>query len=77
VKEIHDYQQQLELEYQDFERSLNERDTTAGLETMNWEELEARYTAEISPCIAREREIMEEFNARFAVLLPLDDIELD
>ena len=71
VTEINDYQQQLELEYQNFERSLNERDTSASLETMNWEELEKRYTEEISPCIEREKIILEEFNARFAVCASL------
>ena len=71
VKDIREYQQQLELEYQDFERSLNERDRSANLEAMDWEELEAHYSDEISPCIAREKEIMEEFNARFAVCILL------
>ncbi|EXJ56982.1 hypothetical protein A1O7_07326 [Cladophialophora yegresii CBS 114405] len=66
VKQIHDYQQQLELEYQQFERSLNERDTTADLDAMNWEDLETRYNDDIAPCIAREKEIMDEISARFA-----------
>ncbi|KAJ9610557.1 hypothetical protein H2200_005334 [Cladophialophora chaetospira] len=66
VKEIHDYQQQLELEYQNFERSLDERDTTADLDSLDWENLEACYNEEIAPCIEREKEMMKEFNARFA-----------
>ncbi|OAP63449.1 hypothetical protein AYL99_02676 [Fonsecaea erecta] len=65
VREIHDYQQQLELEFQEFERALNERDTSVDLNAMDWDDLEARYNTEIQPCIAAEREIMDEFNARF------------
>ncbi|KIW23311.1 uncharacterized protein PV07_11520 [Cladophialophora immunda] len=65
VKEIHDYQQQLELEFQEFERALNERDTSVDLDPMDWDDLEARYKREVQPCIAAEREIMDEFNARF------------
>ncbi|OCT49159.1 hypothetical protein CLCR_05184 [Cladophialophora carrionii] len=68
VKQIHDYQQQLELEYQQFEQSLNERDTTADLDAMNWEDLETRYSDEMTPCIIREKEMMDEINARFAVM---------
>ncbi len=67
VQEVHDFQQQLELDYQKFERSLDERDTTSDLQTMDWEKLETEYNEEIAPCIAQENEIMEEFNARFAV----------
>jgi hypothetical protein len=73
VKQIHDYQQQLELEYQQFERSLNERDTTADVDAMNWEDLETRYADEITPFIAREKDIMDEINARFAVCGFTDD----
>ncbi|KIW65528.1 hypothetical protein PV04_07782 [Phialophora macrospora] len=69
VTQIHNYQQQLELEYQQFERSLNERDPAADLDAMNWEDLETRYTDEITPFIAREKEIMDEINARFAQLM--------
>ena len=66
-KEIYEYKQQLELDYQTFEQSLNERDAAADLNVIDWEDLEARYIQEISPCIDREREIMNEFNTRFAV----------
>ncbi|ETI25990.1 hypothetical protein G647_02767 [Cladophialophora carrionii CBS 160.54] len=66
TKQIHDYQQQLELEYQQFEQSLNERDTAADLDAMNWEDLETRYNDEMTPCIIREKEVMDEINARFA-----------
>jgi hypothetical protein len=67
VEQIHEYQRQLELGYQEFEKSLNEQDSSADLQTMDWENLEARYHKEISPCIDREKEIMDEFNARFSV----------
>ncbi|OAG40411.1 hypothetical protein AYO21_05311 [Fonsecaea monophora] len=66
VKEIYDYQQQLELEFREFERAMNERDISIDLDAIDWNELEARYNREIQPCLAAEREIMEEFNARSA-----------
>ncbi|EXJ86939.1 hypothetical protein A1O3_03893 [Capronia epimyces CBS 606.96] len=65
VHEIENYQQQLELEFQEFERSLNERDPAEDLEVMDWDGLEARYDEEIQPKIAAEQEIMNEFSARF------------
>lgn len=68
VKEIHDYQQSLELEFQEFEQRLNERDTAADLETMDWADLETRYGKEIQPHIIAEQEVMNEFSARFQVL---------
>ncbi|KAH0848176.1 hypothetical protein FOPE_02380 [Fonsecaea pedrosoi] len=66
VKEIYDYQQQLELEFREFERAMNERDMSIDLDAIDWDELEARYNREIQPCLEAEREIMEEFNARSA-----------
>ncbi|KIW92132.1 uncharacterized protein Z519_07116 [Cladophialophora bantiana CBS 173.52] len=65
VKEIHDYQQHLEFEFQEFERALNARDTSANLDAMDWDDLESRYDKEIQPYIAAERQIMDEFNTRF------------
>ncbi|EXJ74290.1 uncharacterized protein A1O5_02586 [Cladophialophora psammophila CBS 110553] len=69
VKEIQDYQQHLELQFQEFERALNERDTSVSLNAMDWDDLEARCDKEIQPCIAAEREIMDEFNTRFTQFL--------
>ena len=66
-QEIKDYQQQLELEFQTFERSLNERDTSAELESLDWHELEERYKKEIQPHIDAEQDIINEFGARFQV----------
>lgn len=67
VQDIKDYQQQLELEFQTFERSLEERDTSTDLEALDWQALEARYQAEIQPHIDSEQEIMTEFGSRFQV----------
>lgn len=67
VQDIKDYQQQLELEFQTFERSLEERDTSTDLEALDWQALEARYKTEIQPHIDSEQEIMTEFGSRFQV----------
>ncbi|KAL2436816.1 hypothetical protein ABEF95_014569 [Exophiala dermatitidis] len=65
VKDIEDYRQQLELEFQEFERSLDERDPAADLEPMDWDDLEAQYNKEVQSKVAAEQEIMSEFSARF------------
>ncbi|KEF59418.1 uncharacterized protein A1O9_04262, partial [Exophiala aquamarina CBS 119918] len=65
VQEITGYQQQLELEFQTFERSLEERDTTADLESLDWNDLEERYKREIQPHIDSEQAVMTEFGSRF------------
>lgn len=67
VQDIKDYQQQLELEFQTFERSLEERDTAADLESLDWHDLEERYKSEIQPHIDSEQGIMTEFGSRFQV----------
>lgn len=67
VQEISEYQQRLEDEFREFERSLNERDPTSDLEVLDWSSLEARYEKEIEPHIEAEQEIMNEFNIRFQV----------
>ena len=67
VQDIKDYQQQLELEFQMFERSLEERDTAADLESLDWQDLEDRYKREIQPHIDSEQGIMTEFSSRFQV----------
>jgi hypothetical protein len=66
--DIREFQQELDAEFQQFERSLEERDSAADLEDMDWHGLEARYESDIAPCIAREKEIMDDFQTRFAVL---------
>jgi len=66
VKQINAYRQDLELDFQQFERSLDERDTSASLENMDWDTLEDHYNQEIQPLLKVEKDIMEEFNARFA-----------
>lgn len=68
VTNIDHYQQQLELEFQEFERSLHERNPAEELENMSWDELEARCEEELQPKIALEQEIMDEFSARFEVV---------
>ena len=67
VKEIGAYQQELELQFQNFERSLNERDTTAELDVLNWDELQDRYNKQLQPILDAEQGIMKEFGARFEV----------
>ena len=67
VQGIQAYQQGLELDFQDFEHSLTERDKSAELTSIEWDELETRYNNEIQPKIDAEQEIMTEFNARFQV----------
>jgi len=67
AQEIKDYEKRLEQEFQEFERSLNDRDSTADLDPLNWNELEARYKKEIKPHLDTEQEIMTEFSARFQV----------
>ncbi|KAK5022062.1 hypothetical protein LTS07_010478 [Exophiala sideris] len=65
VRGIQEYQQRLEVDFQDFEHSLAERDKSADLSSIDWDELETRYNNEIQPKIDAEQEIMNEFNARF------------
>lgn len=67
VQEIQDFQQHLELEFQNFERSLGERDTGAELESLDWHDLEDRYKREIQPHIDSEQEVMTKFSSRFQV----------
>jgi hypothetical protein len=67
VQDIKDFQQQLELEFQNFERSLDERDTGAELESLDWHDLEDRYKREIQPHIDSEQGVMTEFSSRFQV----------
>ncbi|KAK5056192.1 hypothetical protein LTR84_012745 [Exophiala bonariae] len=65
VQDIKDYQQELELEFQTFERSLEERDPSTDLEDLDWNDLEERYKNEIQPHMDSEQEIMIEFGSRF------------
>jgi len=67
AKEIQDYQQQLDREFQEFEQSLNERDTSVNLDTLDWNELEDRYSKEVRPNLDAENEILKELGARFEV----------
>lgn len=67
AQEIQDYEKRLEQEFQGFERSLKDRDPTAELEPLDWNELEARYQKEIKPHLDTEQEIMTEFSTRFQV----------
>lgn len=69
VKEVQEYQGQLEQEFREFEQALAQRDTTAALDPLDWDDLEARYNKEMQPNIAAEQDIMAEFNARFEVCL--------
>ncbi|KIX01812.1 uncharacterized protein Z518_09539 [Rhinocladiella mackenziei CBS 650.93] len=65
AKEIRDHQKKLDFEFQEFERSLDERDTTIDLDPLDWTDLENRYNQEIQPHIAAEQEILNELGARF------------
>lgn len=67
VQDIKDYQRELELEFEKFEQSLDERDTSADLEGLDWDDLEERYKKEIQPHVDSEQEIMTEFGSRFQV----------
>jgi hypothetical protein len=64
---IRDFQVQLDEEYRRFEQNLNERDQNADLEEFDWDELEARYHAEIEPKVKAEQEIMNECSHLFQV----------
>lgn len=70
TKEIQDYKEQLDQEFQNFEQSLADRDPSADLEDLDWDSFEEQYNQEIHACNTAEREIMDEFNARFAVPRP-------
>ncbi|KAI1618524.1 hypothetical protein EDD36DRAFT_426612 [Exophiala viscosa] len=65
VRGIQAYQQRLELDFQEFEHSLTEREKSAELTSIDWDELETRYNDEIQPKIDAEQDIMKEFTARF------------
>lgn len=71
VRRIERYQQELQVEFDQFQQSLSERDKTAELEFLDWEELESRYQNEIQPTMAAEQDIMDEFQARFQASEPL------
>jgi hypothetical protein len=62
-----DFQVQLDEEYKSFEQNLNERDQNADLEEFDWNELEARYYAEIDTKVEAEQEIMNECAHMFQV----------
>ncbi|KAJ9647644.1 uncharacterized protein PV06_00346 [Exophiala oligosperma] len=65
VKRIERCQQDFQVAFEQFKQSLSERDKTAELESLDWDELELRYQNEIQPKIAAEQDIMDEFQARF------------
>ena len=65
VQEIQAYQDQLEDEFKQFEKSLSDRDKKEPLEELDWDELEQRYRAEIGPKEADEQAIIEELQTRF------------
>ena len=67
VQSIARYKKHLDDEFQDYENELKSRDRSQELSALDWEELEDRYQKEIGPKIADERQIMEEFQARFNV----------
>jgi hypothetical protein len=64
---LKNFQVQLDEEYKRFELSLNERDQNVDLEEFDWDELEARYHAEIDPKVEAEQEIMNECSHLFQV----------
>jgi hypothetical protein len=65
--QMHDYQQSLEREFQDFEQRLNEQDSAGELETMDWSDFEARFREALEPHVLAEAEITDEFALRFQV----------
>ena len=65
AQDIQAFQQQLEDEFKQFEKSLAERDKKQPLDDLDWEDLEQRYRAEISPKEADEQAIIEELQTRF------------
>jgi hypothetical protein len=67
VSQIEDYQRELEEDFQKFERQLNDRDTSAELEQMDWTDLEGKYKKEIEPLLQQENAIMQEFGDLFNV----------
>jgi len=72
LQEMQSYEQQLELEYQEYEQALPNRDRGVDLEELDWDDLEHRYSSEIRPRIDAEREIMNELGARFQVGFKMD-----
>lgn len=67
TKEIQDCKEKLDQQFHNFEQTLADRDTSADLEDLDWDSFEERYNQEVHACNTAEREIMDEFNARFAV----------
>jgi hypothetical protein len=67
VSQVEDYQRELEEDFQKFERQLNDRDTSAELEQIDWTDLEADYNKDIEPLLQQENAIMQEFGDRFNV----------
>lgn len=67
VDDVAAYQQHLEAEFKDYEKELESRDRSQELAALDWQELEDRYQKEISPKVADEQKIMEDFHAHFQV----------
>ena len=67
VQSIAAYQKQLEEEFREYEKGLESRDRAQELRTLDWKGLEDRYQEETSLKIADENQIMQDFEARFAV----------
>lgn len=76
VQEIQAYQDQLEDEFKQFEKSLSDRDKKEPLEELDWDELEHRYRAEIGPKEADEQAIIEELQTRFQACYCLHSLSL-
>jgi hypothetical protein len=67
VSQIEDYQRELEEDFQQFERQLNERDLSAQLDEMSCTDIEANYNKDIEQLLQQENAIMQEFGDRFNV----------
>lgn len=67
VQEIQSYEQELDNELRHFETQLENRDRSAELATLDWNELERRFTRDIDPLVAEEERIRQELSHRLQV----------
>lgn len=63
-----DFQDQLNEEYRLFEQKLKQGDQDVELEDFDWEQLEARYHAEVDPIVESEQAIMNDCSRLFQVM---------
>ena len=65
--EVKSYQTKLDQEFEEFKTDLEQRDRSKDLEQLDWDDLERRYTDEISPLISEENEVRARMSQRMQV----------